>query len=128
MSNMSKRTKNRIILIVGFLICLAVVITVITLIIVGISKAVSGGGSDQTGEIAQVEVIYDANLSSAASSGSNDTSSTNSTTESSTASSDDQAGDDSSSATSTVSATSSSTNDDSKSPEDFVADFASSNS
>lgn len=130
---MSKRTRNRIILVAGFLVCLGIVITIISLIIAAICSAVSGGPVDQTGDIAQVEVIYDTSAAASSTSTTSNASSTESTENtSSTASS--ESGDNSSNTENTASTASAGTtsgstvtsNTSAKAPEDFVADFASS--
>lgn len=140
---MSKRLRNRIVLIGGFLICLGIIVTAIVLIIVAICGGFSGNNSTsrEIAEIAGVEVIYDTSnetVKPAVSQPADDTSSTENTTDTSsetsseTSSTENEAtSSEQTSSQENSSADTSSTivsnligSDNSKSPEDFVADFA----
>ena len=146
---MSKRLRNRIILVGGFLICLGIAITAIILIIVAICGGFSSNNSidREVAEVAGVEVIYDTSAEPVKPVVSAPTADdTSSTTESGSETSSDESSDVSSedtpvsseeptssetSSADTSSADTSSTplsglvnNGTEKTPEDFVADFA----
>lgn len=147
---MSKRLRNRIVLVGGFLVCLGIVITAIILIIVAICGGFSGNNSvsRDVAELAGVEVVYDTSaepvkpvVSRPEETTSSDTESTPDTSSSDVSSdvSSDTASEETpvsseepvsseTSSTDTSSADTSSTIADvmestEKSPEDFVADF-----
>lgn len=82
---MNKRTRNRILLVGGFVIALAIVVTIISLIIAAACGAFSRGNS--TADIASVEVLY--NTYSAAPSSSESTSSGDTSTTEGTADGED---------------------------------------
>ena len=76
---MKRRTRNRLILVIGFLIALGIIITIISLIIAAIAGAASGG---QT-EVPNVKVIYDVSAAQTDSASSDTSSGTSSDTSSS---------------------------------------------
>ena len=139
---MSKRLRNRIVLVGGFLVCLGIIITAIILIIVAICGGFSSNNSvsREVAEVAGVEVIYDTSAEPAKPVVSKPEETTSSTPDSSSnvssdtvseetpVSSEEPASSETSSADTSSADTSSASIADvidntEKTPEDFVADF-----
>ncbi len=140
---MSKRLRNRIVLVGGFLVCLGIIITAIILIIVAICGGFSSNNSvsRDVAEVAGVEVVYDTSaepVKPVVSAPAEDTSSTTDTdndassavsSEETPASSEETTSSDTSSADTSSEDSSATESQDTlnstteKTPEDFVADF-----